>query len=1382
MDKFSIEDEMMRSYSFFICLGILVFGIITVNAETVYLRSDVTGDRPQISIIESTASQIQWEILLPEIEISNEYLDGRSWDRIRIAGGSYGIETGAPEIPAFNRLLAIPGGSGVRVEFEMLESSTLNDIELIPVQDPDPTEQTQLNLAVYSQDAFYPQEQVSAGPPAIMRGIRLSPIQMNPVSYNPVTKKLRIAHKFRVTAHFEGADSRNATTRPPRPISRSWKKLMDSLVLNAGELDLDLVEVGSYLVICENDNGLVNGLLPLLLDWKQRKGHTVVLETFNPGSSQPTIKAIIQNAYDNWDIPPEFVLLFGDTNGSYALPAGAMVSGSYGIDHPYSMLDGGDLLPDAAVGRIPAYDDYEAAVMRNKVLYYEKLPFTTHDEWYHQGCLIAGSSWSGLSTILTNRWIKDRMVQREYTRIDTFWFSMGSPGVAQTINNAVNDGVSYLNYRGYLGMENFDLNDIDNFTNGRMMPFVTTLTCGSGGFKTSGISFMEKFMVVGTPSTPKGAIAAVGTATSGTATRYNNTVAVGIYAGIFDEGITQAGNALNRGKIEIYNAYINFNYSAVENYCYWNALAGDPGLELFTSAIQYLECDVPDTMPLGENSLSLTVNEPGIGPVEEAVVCLYKEGEIHDVRLTDASGQVTIPLNASATGNVKVTVTKQNYYPIVDSLDVVQEEVAVGYYDHTIDDDNTGSSFGDGDGIINPGETLEIPLVLSNFGNTITATTVSVNANVIDDYATLDDDYETFPNIAPGGTANSSDDLDLTISEDCPNGHIVSLDIVVNGDQGSWNSLVDLEVVSYEIKVSYAYTAGADSLLSPGETADFLLTIRNWGDKDAESLTATMTSLNPWVTVNDNTASFGTVNIGDPTTCTNDPFNLTALADSPPGHPAEFEVVFASATGALQIDTLTIELGIKTTADPQGPDNYGYYCFDNTDLNYAQAPLYDWIEIDPHYGGSGTQLPINDTYEEDDMSVVVSLPFTFTYYGEDTDSITVCSNGWISTTPNAAYANFTNYPIPSSMSPNGIIAAFWDDLITTGGHICSWEDVDNHSFIIEWSRVKNRGTPQPEETFQIILYDPVYHQTPTGDGPILFQYQSITEVNGPYYDNPYSTVGIEKPDHSDGIEIVYWAYYSDPAAAQLQNSRAYYFTTALDYSLPGNDLYVTLTPVGAPIVIPSSGGIFDFNIEAGNNSANPASADIWCDVILPNGSTYGPTLGPVLGFPFLANWSTNRDRSQAVPGGAPAGDYTYNAYVGTYPGTVYNQDSFDFQKSGEDGSEDWTSGWFNYGEPFFAGESVKANQVLPDEFSINGVYPNPFNPTVTIAFALPHTAKVKLTVFDIQGRVLATLVEGMREAGIHEVTWNATGMASGLYFCRMQSGAFSATQKMMLVK
>jgi hypothetical protein len=841
------------------------------------------------------------------------------------------------------------------------------------------------------------------------------------------------------------------------------------------------------------------------------------------------------------------------------------------------------------------------------------------------------------------------------------------------------------------------------------------------------------------------------------------------------------GSALDRGKLELYNAYQQHDSYNVEKFTMWNALAGDPGILLYTHAIQYMDCDIPASVTWGENSLTLTVNETGVGPLEGARVCFYRENEIQEVGLTDANGQITLPLNPLTAGNVKVTVTKSNFHPLVDSLDVIQADVAVGYYSHTIDDDENGSSSGDNDGTINPGETVEIPLVFKNYGNATTATGINVTATENDDYISLGDSYETFPNLSPGSTGNSYDDLDLIVDTDCPHGRVILLNLSTNSGQGVWDGVLELEVVSYDLDIRRAYAFGSDTLLSPGETANFILEVENTGAKAAESLTATIVSLSEYVTVNDNAAGFGMVNPGSVASCAVNTFGLTASTDTPPGYPADLEVTFTSASGATQTEIIRIFLGVKTSTDPQGPDEYGYWCFDNTDTGYATAPVYNWVEINPASGGQGTQLPIDDTGEDDDMSIVVRLPFTFQYYGEETDEITICSNGWISYKGNNAYANFTNHPIPSYMSPDGIITAFWDDLITgSGGNVYAWNDNANHRCVIQWDNMRNRGNTGIRETFEIILFDPEYYSTPTGDGEILFQYQQITEVFGYSYDNPYSTVGIERPDHQDGIEVVYWNACNDPAAAILASNRAYLFTTDFEYGIAPAEITIDLTyQSGSPV--PELGGNLYFDLYLENVGTSAADFDAWLDIQFEGGTPWTVVERSFIN--YLPGWSINRPNMYfPVPNYYGAGDYFMLGRVGDNPDIVWAEDSFPWIKSGDDG---WGEGPLvpnGVPNPFDVINKKDPVIAAPLEFEVLGTYPNPFNPTTNISFALPDTGEVKLHVFDINGRLVTTLVDGHREAGIHDVTFDAQDLSSGIYFYRLSASKLSASGKMVLVK
>lgn len=89
---------------------------------------------------------------------------------------------------------------------------------------------------------------------------------------------------------------------------------------------------------------------------------------------------------------------------------------------------------------------------------------------------------------------------------------------------------------------------------------------------------------------------------------------------------------------------------------------------------------------------------------------------------------------------------------------------------------------------------------------------------------------------------------------------------------------------------------------------------------------------------------------------------------------------------------------------------------------------------------------------------------------------------------------------------------------------------------------------------------------------------------------------------------------------------------------------------------------------------------------------------------------------------------------------------------------------------------------LPASVTLAQNYPNPFNPSTTITFTLPADGNVLLRMYDALGRVVATLVDGRLEAGTHDRTFDAHGLTSGAYLCRLEADGRVLTRMMQLVK
>ncbi len=111
------------------------------------------------------------------------------------------------------------------------------------------------------------------------------------------------------------------------------------------------------------------------------------------------------------------------------------------------------------------------------------------------------------------------------------------------------------------------------------------------------------------------------------------------------------------------------------------------------------------------------------------------------------------------------------------------------------------------------------------------------------------------------------------------------------------------------------------------------------------------------------------------------------------------------------------------------------------------------------------------------------------------------------------------------------------------------------------------------------------------------------------------------------------------------------------------------------------------------------------------------------------------------------------------------------------------SGAVNYSEAVQASvTSSVEEQAVPKVYAMEQNYPNPFNPTTVISYQLPVATHVRLVVFDVLGREVATLANGVREAGYYKESFNASGLSSGLYFYQLKAGEQTFLKKMMLVK
>lgn len=232
-----------------------------------------------------------------------------------------------------------------------------------------------------------------------------------------------------------------------------------------------------------------------------------------------------------------------------------------------------------------------------------------------------------------------------------------------------------------------------------------------------------------------------------------------------------------------------------------------------------------------------------------------------------------------------------------------------------------------------------------------------------------------------------------------------------------------------------------------------------------------------------------------------------------------------------------------------------------------------------------------------------------------------------------------------------------------------------------------------------------------------------------------------------------------------------------------NPIAINLEPLNPPIVIPANGGSFQFNAIAQRTQAPQVAFYAWARNRYPDGTYTDNLLGPILINPPVGV-AVTRQRTQVIPADWPAGVHYYIGYAhATVAYPAADADSFSWIKSTtEDGGPEVTS-WENFGESFASYEVVATGRdACPTSFGLGQNHPNPFNPTTAISFELRAASHVKLSVYDIGGRQVAVLVDGWRQAGINKATFDGSGLASGVYLYRLESGLLTAVRKMVLLK
>ncbi|MBD3347566.1 MAG: T9SS type A sorting domain-containing protein [Candidatus Eisenbacteria bacterium] len=1213
-----------------------------------------------------------------------------------------------------------------------------------------------------SLDAQAAAKSVAVSEPAVMRDLRVVRVTFTPPDMAP-GERCSVYVRLSTVA----GPGVNEKTRDLPYLSPAFDRLYRQQVVNYDPGDYrtsppgarDPVPDGArYLVIAADT--YEQDVAPLA-EWRHAQGLlTRVVSLSTIGSTSDDIRAYIQTAYDTWDVPPEFVLLVGDTE---QLPGRAIQHPILVVytDNYYATLEGDDVYSDVMIGRITADNHWQCETQVAKILGYERTPVTGDPDWpLSASLLIADDYDSGDWIYYENTWfVYDLMEGASFAPIDTLFDKNGVS--RQQVYNSVNDGSGFVNFRGQAWYEwpyPFDL-DTQYVTTGWRLPVVLSATCYTGTYDED--NFMcEDWMRAGSATNPKGGVAffATGTAYPGEpelALR-RGYVDEGFFANVFDTDGLTLGEACVAGKNNMMKLTGNS-----EEYDGWNLL-GDPAMRLWSGAMRTLLASHDMAVQPGHTDFTVTVTD-GRGYVEGALVACVKGEESYSWGYTNSLGEATLSVDPTTEGTMTVTASARNAVPYEAVVDVVTgPHPVLSQFD--IDD----TSGGNGDGYLSPGETVTLATELVNAGDE-TATGVQAVLRTTDSYVTVTDSVSNYQDIPPGAAFWSDDAFEIEVSQDCPTGHRIHYTLHVT-HTGTGNALAPDPIIVETGVVSDAGTVvddpapggNGDGALSPNETVGLAVTIMNDGPCALSSVQGTLTTDDPSVAVTMSTSIFGELGPGGSADNSAFPFVLSVSPSASDGHVVELSLAVTGDGGHYTYcDTLGLafELQGGATMLPSGPDDYGYYVYDQTDGLFGPAPAYDWFDIAPPGPGS----LMTEITDEDAQTATFSTLWNVDYYGQTFNQISVNSNGFLSLGW-TDYRLGDNSQIPDSHGPQNMVAAFWDDLDpSAGGDIYKYLDSANHRWIIQFDNVRHWGMSH-EETFQVIFRHPTYYPTPTGDGEILIQYEEISLPGA-------CTIGFENEAQDDGIECLYDGAYH-PQIAPIDSGSALLLTT------------VPPSAGGLPWLVLSDVILDDAAAGNGNGRAEPGETVSLAVELTNEGGL--PAEGVSLTLSSTDGLTAISDPAGSTPD-IPSGASADNS---ADPFTLTVSESL-----GDTVATLWAAVEANGGDTQGAqrvelhidlsGTSVADEP--PAVFRFRHARPNPFRSETVFALALPNAGDASVRVYDVTGRLVRTLVDSRLPAGELRVAWDGRDesgarCASGVYFAKVETESRTATRKAVLLR
>ena len=926
-----------------------------------YTFSD-SWDKEGFNLKSQTRNGVSITYSVHEFTLSDIDIRGESMKHISLPDHFLPGDEGAPDLPGSGRYIALPQGVRPVLHIKSVRKETYRDVAVAPAtRIPKATEDGPLeynkNNRIYSSNTFYPASPIQLSELTHIRGVDAVILGITPFQYNPVTRELIVYRDIEVEVEFTGG---NGQFGDERLRSRWWDPIQQDAFLNAASLpEVDYSQritdntrsTGfEYLIICPDDPVFISWADTLRVFRTMQGILTGVVTTTEVGGNTTTaIKNYVTNAYQNWDIPPAAVLLLGD----YGTAGNTIVSpiwNSYCVsDHTYADING-DNEEEMAFARMTARNATELETMIRKAINYEKNP-PTNPDFYNKPITALGwqtERWFQICSETIGGYFK-HVHGKEPVRINAIYggnpnvdpwstaqntatvlgvfgpsglgyipatpSELGgwSGGTPTMVTNALNSGAFLLQHRdhGYeygWGEPDYNNNHINDLTN-TDLSYIMSINCLTGKYNISQECFTEKFHRHTYNDQPAGALGVLA-ASEVSYSFVNDTYVWGVFDHMFPDFLPQFGTTPeSRGMLpafgnsagKIFLKYSNWPYNTNNKMVTYHLFHhhGD--------AFTCLYSEVPQHMNISHNEIQMAGMESfSIQADEGALIALSVNGELIGIG-TGTGATSDIPIIAQNPPNIiDVVVTKQNFFRYHAQVQVIPPNGPFVVTDAYAVNDATGNN----NGLLDYGETASLDITLKNLG-TEDAEDVVITVSSDDEFITIIDNTAEAGTIAPNQTTVVNGAFSFTVAENVSNGYSIPFTLQATNGDTVWNSSFSikafapiLEYVSFTIMDE---EGNANGRLDAGETAELLVSLKNKGGSDAFNIKALISSDDPFIVIESNTAEYG--DLGQNVTAEQS-FLVSALPITPPGHEAGFSIDFTGDMGIACQGEFALNVGL----------------------------------------------------------------------------------------------------------------------------------------------------------------------------------------------------------------------------------------------------------------------------------------------------------------------------------------------------------------------------------------------------------------------------------------------------------------------------------------